>query len=280
MKTIILDGIETSKKIENDLLEKIKKLDNKPKLAIFKINNDKSSNIYINQKIKKCKELNIDVELYEFNEDSNERDIINKINECNNDISINGIIVELPIYNKFDQHKIVNTINIEKDVDGLTDINMINLINNNKCFIPCTVLGIEKLLKYYNIDVTNKKIAIINRSNLIGKPLFYRLINKDCTVTICHSKTENTDKICKDSDIIVTAVGKKDLINKNYINNNSIIIDAGIIKIDNKIYGDVNYNDVIDNCSYLTKVPGGVGPMTVISLMTNIYDAYINQNKL
>ena len=273
----ILDGIEVSKKIQNNLINKINELDIKPKLVIFKINNDKSSNIYINQKIKKCKELNIDVELYEYNEEANEKDIINKIEECNKDKSINGIIIELPIYNKFNQHKILNTIDINKDVDGLTDKNMINLINNNKCFIPCTVLGIEKLLDYYNIELNNKKVSIINRSNLIGKPLLYRLINKDSTVTICHSKTNNIEKICKESDIIVTAVGKKDLINKDYINNNSIIIDAGIIKVDGKIYGDVNYNDVEGRCAYITKVPGGVGPMTVISLMSNIYDAYINQ---
>lgn len=276
MKTILMDGNLVSNDISINLKEK-KKI--RPKLAILKINDNPATDVYIKNKIKKCKEFGIEVEVIKYNKDVNDSIIIDKINDLNNNKYINGIIVELPIYKNLDEYKIINAINSEKDVDGLTDINMTKLINNQECFVPCTVLGIEKLLKYYNIEIKGKKITIINRSNLIGKPLFFRLINNDCTVTICHSKSKNISKICKDSDIVITAIGIKKMIDDKYINENSIIIDAGIIKENNKIFGDVDFEKVNNNCSYLTKVPGGVGPVTIISLIENLYYAYSIQNK-
>ena len=279
MKTILMDGNIVSNSLTVNLKNKISKLNSKIKIAIFKINDDKATNIYIYNKIKKCNYFNIGVELFEYDKNVNEETIIEDIKKCNNDKNINGIMVELPIYKTLNIKRILNNISPNKDIDGLTDTNMNKLINNEKCFIPCTVLGIEKLLNYYDIDTKNKRVTIINRSKLIGIPLYFRLLNKDCTVTICHSKSNNIDEMCRNSDIIVSAVGQKNLLNQKYVNDKSIIIDAGIVQIGNKIYGDTDFENVYNKCAYLTKVPGGIGPMTIISLIENLYYAYCIQNE-
>lgn len=270
----ILDGVKASKDIEKELKSKIKK---ELKLAIIKTNNDSSSNSYINSIIKKCQEFNIEVILRYFEKES-EEEIIKNIEKLNYDSKINGIIISKPIPSKYSEKRIVNAISEIKDIDGQTDINMIKLMNNEKSFIPCTVLGIENLLNYYKVNINEKKVTIVNRSNTIGKPLMFRLLEKDCTVTICHSKTKNLKDICKQSEVIITAVGKKHYLDKSYTTKNQIIIDAGITVEGNKIYGDVS-DEVQENCQYITKVPGGVGKMTIISLIENLYKAYKNQNK-
>ena len=277
MKTIIMDSKNILNLIEKDLKKYTSKFNN-IKLAVFKINDDKATEIYINNKIKKCNQYGIETIIFKYDSNIDEETIIKDIEKCNEDKKITGIMVELPIYKNLNQRKIINSINPIKDVDGLTDINMNKLVNNESCFVPCTVSGIEKILDYYNINIYEKNITIINRSNLIGIPLFFRLLNRDCTVTVCHSKTSNIETICKNSDIIVSAVGKRNFIDENYINEKSIVIDAGITTENNKVYGDVNFEAVINKCAYLTKVPGCVGPMTVISLIENLYLAYCMQN--
>ena len=255
----ILDGVKASQDIEKKLKNRIK---NKLRIALIQINNDSSSNAYINSIIKKCQEFNIEVELKKFKNEA-EEEIIKYIEKLNENSKINGIIISTPISSKYNKKRIINTISETKDIDGQTDINMIKLMNNENCFIPCTVLGIENILKYY-------------RSNTIGKPLMFRLLEKDCTVTICHSKTKKLKEICKQSDVIVTAIGKKQYLDRSYTSENQIIIDAGITVEEGKIYGDVK-EDI--DCLYITKVPGGIGKMTIISLIENLYNAYIIQTK-
>lgn len=268
----ILDGVKASQDIEKKLKNRIK---NKLRIALIQINNDSSSNAYINSIIKKCQEFNIEVELKKFKNEA-EEEIIKYIEKLNENSKINGIIISTPISSKYNKKRIINTISETKDIDGQTDINMIKLMNNENCFIPCTVLGIENILKYYKIDINEKNVTIINRSNTIGKPLMFRLLEKDCTVTICHSKTKKLKEICKQSDVIVTAIGKKQYLDRSYTSENQIIIDAGITVEEGKIYGDVK-EDI--DCLYITKVPGGIGKMTIISLIENLYNAYIIQTK-
>lgn len=272
----ILDGRLVSKEHESKLKKNIK---NKMKLVIIKANDSKESDKYIYQKVKKCIDLGIKVELKEYKEKCTNEEIIKDIEKFNKDKSVNGIIVELPLYNHLDDDMILNSINEYKDVDGLTDKNMSKLINNEDCFIPGTVRGILSLLSYYDIDFKDKKVTIINRSKLIGKPLYYYLTNKGIDVNMVGHSTKDIKKICKNSHILITGIGKREVIDKSYVKNNAVVVDAGINVECGQIFGDVYFEDVKSKCDYISKVPGGVGPMTVISLFENLYDAYELQNK-
>lgn len=271
----LLDGKLVSKEHEDLIKKNIG--NNKLKLVIINASDSKESNKYICQKVKKCIDLGIEVELKEYDSDVKESTIVTDIDKYNKDKSVNGIIVELPLYNHLDDDKILNSISEEKDIDGLTDKNMTKLINNEDCFIPCTVRGILSLLEYYNIDINDKKITIINRNKLIGKPLYYYLTNKGIDVNMVGSTTKDIKKICKNSHILITGIGKREVIDKSYVKNNAVVIDAGISVECGQIFGDVYFEDVKSKCEYISKVPGGVGPMTVISLFENLYDAYKKQ---
>jgi methylenetetrahydrofolate dehydrogenase (NADP+)/methenyltetrahydrofolate cyclohydrolase len=186
----------------------------------------------------------------------------------------------MPLPTNLNSNLILNKISYKKDVDGLTDINMGRLIHNNEYLSPCTPTGIIDLLDYYNIDISSKNITIIGRSNLVGKPLFNLFINRNATVTLCHSKTLNLKEYTKNADILVVAVGIPNFITADFIKENAIVIDVGINRVDNKIVGDVNFTNVSSKTSYITPTPGGVGPMTVYELFNNTYKAYIlGQNK-
>ena len=203
--------------------------------------------------------------------------VIKKIKELNKDKTINGIILQLPIPKEYNVSKIINTISPLKDVDGLTEVSEGRLFEKSDGFIPCTPLGILEIFNHYNIELKGKHVVIVGRSNLVGKPLMMECINRDATVTLCHSKTENLEKYTKDADILVVAVGKKYLIDKTMVKKGAVIIDVGINRVEGKLYGDVN-PDVSEVCSMLTPVPGGVGPMTVSMLMKNTFKAYKMQH--
>lgn len=270
----ILDGKLVSSKIKEELINDIKNIDDTLTLAVLQVGNNEASNIYVSKKINLCKEIGINSLLIKYDEDVAEDVLINKIQELNNDDKITGILLQLPLPENLDVKKIVNTISPLKDVDGLTSINIGKLYNNEKGIIPCTALGITKLLDYYHIDVLGKNITIIGRSTLVGIPLFKLMLDKNATVTICHSKTKMLDNFTKNSDIVVVAVGKKDFLNKEMIKEDAIIIDVGISRVLGKVYGDVNFDDVYEKCKYITKTPGGVGPLTVICLMLNCLNCY------
>lgn len=262
----IMDGKKISSELKLELKKEIDKIDIKPLLVVIQIGNDEASNVYIKNKEKDASEIGISFKLYKFDEDNSEQEIIALISKLNNDDEVSGIILQLPIPSKFNKELIINQINPKKDVDGLTD--------SNKYFIPCTAKGIIYMLDYYNVDVMGKHVVLVGRSNLVGKPLINLFLDKDATVTICHSKTVNLKEITKMTDILVVAVGKKDLITKDMVKDNAIIIDVGINRVNDKLYGDVDYDNIKDIVSYITPVPGGVGPMTRVMLLSNVLEAY------
>ena len=268
---MILDGKMVSDIILNDIKNEVSNMDNKPKLAIIYIGNDESSNIYINNKIKACDKVGILYQLYHLDNPSMDEVSI-LINKLNNDSNVSGIIIESPIPSNLDYNYLCNLIKSSKDVDGFTKDNVYNNYLGNDSIIPCTVLGIMKLLEYYNIDVDGANVVIIGRSNIVGKPLVNTMINNNATVTICHSHTKDLKNITNKADILISAIGESNYINSDYVKEGAVVIDVGISRNNNYICGDVNYDDVKEKVSYITPVPGGVGPMTIAMLLNNIVD--------
>ena len=271
---MILDGKTLSDKIKNEIKSKVKNYLIKPTLAVIQIGNDEASNIYINSKRKSCENVGINFIHEKFSSSASEQEVINKIIEFNNDSYVNGILIQLPLPKKFDTYKLLNLINKNKDVDGLTDINMGLLFKDNNNLIPCTPQGIIKLLEEYNIDLVGKHAVVVGKSNLVGKPMAMLLLQKGATVTICHSKTIDLKQYTKQADVLICAVGKKDLITKDMVKENAVVVDVGMNRVDGKLYGDVDFENVKDIASFITPVPGGVGPMTVAMLLFNVLKNY------
>ena len=274
-----IDGKKLRDEIVEELKKEVKHYMIKPCLAVIQIGDDPASNTYIKSKEKACNEIGMYFKHIKFTEETKEIEVINKILELNNDEYVHGILLQLPIPEKFNPDKLINYIARNKDVDGLTDINLGKLYNNKPCLISCTPQGIMKLLENYNVDLEGKNVTIVGRSNLVGKPLIGLMLNKNATVTICHSKTENLSKHTKNADILVVAVGKKHFIKESMVKEGAVVIDVGINKEDNKLYGDVDFEKVKEKASLITPVPGGVGPMTVAMLMKNVVAAYQKQQK-
>ena len=271
---MLLDG----KLVKSESLKelKIKYRDINTGLAVIEIGDDFASNRYIKQKEKLAKELDVKFKLIKQATATTE-ELVSIIDKLNNDHNIDGIIVQLPLPKNIDYDIIRNRINPNKDIDGINDINRIALIDNcNNALIPCTALGVMKIIDFYNIDVSGKDVVIIGRSIHIGKALYNLLLNRDATVTICHSKTKDLKKYTKQADIIITSVGKANLITQDMIKDDVCLIDVGFNYLNGKICGDVSH-DVV-RYKYLTPVPGGVGQMTVYSIFENLYKAY-NLNK-
>lgn len=267
---MILDGKSVSNEIIENIKEKINKLDKKIGFAVIWIGEDAASSIYVNNKIKKCESVGINAELYHLGDDVTEEYVLNLIDELNNREDIHGILLQSPIPRHIDINKCFNKISPEKDIDGFSRESCGNLFLGNPTFISCTPKGIMKLLDYYNVDLCGKHVCIINRSNIVGKPLFHLLIQKDATVTMCHSKTVNLSAFTKMADIVISAVGKPKFITEDMIKDNAIVIDVGISRVDGKVVGDVDFEPVSKKASFITPVPGGVGPMTIAMVLENI----------
>lgn len=273
----IMDGKNLSNIIKDDLRKEISMYVQTPILAVITIGDDEASKVYVNNKRKSCEQVGISFMHFDYLSEVKESVVINKIKELNKDVSVNGIIVQLPIPDHFNVDKIINTIDVSKDVDGLTNESKIRRMNNKSSLIPCTTKGILELLDYYKINIESKRVVVVGRSELVGTPTYQECLKRNATVTICHSKTIDLGSITKEADILIVATGHKYLIDKNMIKEGCVIIDVGISRDNGKLYGDVN-PDVSDKCSYLTPVPGGVGPMTVVMLLKNTFIAYKNQH--
>lgn len=273
----IMDGKDLSIKIKDELKSEINSFISKPSLVVIQVGVDAASDVYVSSKKKAALEVGIDFKHLKYEENITEDILIDKINELNKDNNVDGILVQLPLPKQINEKKIINTIDPNKDVDGLTDINVGKLVNDKDCLVSCTPLGIMELLKYYKIDLVSKHIVIVGRSSLVGKPLISLFLNNNATVTICHSKTNNLGNFTKQADILVVAVGNKHLIDSSMIKDDAIIIDVGINRVDGKLYGDVNYDDVFSKVNHITPVPGGVGPMTVTMLLKNVIKSYKNK---
>jgi len=271
---MILDGKTLKQTIINELREEVSQLEEKPQLVVIQVGSDEASNVYIKQKRKMCETIGYDYQHINLAETVTTSEVLQIINELNNDPKVNGILVQMPLPKSLDTNLIQNAVLPEKDVDGLTDINAGRLTHNKEALYPCTPLGVIELLKNYQIPIEGKNVVIVGRSNLVGKPLAALMLNQGATVEICHSKTIDLVKHTKNADILVAAVGKPKLITKEMVKKEAVVIDVGISRTENGLCGDVDYKNVSELASYITPVPGGVGPMTVAMLAKNVLKAY------
>ncbi len=278
--TIILDGKKLRDKIFKDLKAKLDKMNKKPTLAVIIAGDNPASKIYVNNKKKTAENLGINSFVTEYPSNVTEEELLSKIKELNSDKNITAILVQLPLPSHINKSKILNSISPEKDVDGLTTYNSGKLFSGEKPFVyPCTPKGILLLLDEYGIELEGKHAVVIGRSSLVGKPVAQMLLNRNATVTICHSKTKNLADITKTADILISAVGKN-IVGEKYIKNNCVVIDVGIFRDEfGKLRGDVDFDGVSKHASYISPVPGGVGPMTIASLMINTLELFDNANK-
>ncbi len=270
--TNLISGIKCRDELKKNLSKRIKKIKEKLTLTVISVGDDEASKIYIKNKIKECQSVNIECNHLHF-ENITTNKLVKIIKKLNKDSSVTSILVQLPLPKNIDENIIINTIDYKKDVDGLTDINIAKLYSNKKGIIPCTAKGIIDLLEFSKINIEEKNVTIIGRSNLVGKPLAVSLLNKNATVTLCHSKTKNLKIHTKSADIIIVAVGKPGLINQKMVSKDTIIIDVGINRINGKICGDAD-KSVYKKCKAVTPVPGGVGPMTVYEVLSNTLECY------
>ena len=268
----IIDGKKMADEIIESLkpqVQKLKKKNINPTLAIILVGNRSDSKLYVTNKQKACERVGINSSLYEFPENIHEEKLIYLIKKLNNDKNVHAIMVELPLPKFIDEKKVLKTISPEKDVDGLNPINVGNLLVGDETIAPCTPKGIMRMLKKMKIKVVKKDVVIVNNSNVVGKPLAMMLTNRFATVTICHVKTRYLSRFTKKAEIIITATGVPNLIEKDMVKEGVVIIDAGISCKGDKICGDVDFENVKELTSFTTPVPGGVGPMTVAMVLEN-----------
>lgn len=280
---ILIDGREVAKKVRLDIKKEVDNLKNEnitPGLAVVLVGDNPASRSYVNSKDKACKTLGVYSVKKNFDESITEVDLLKQIDDLNNDERIHGILVQLPLPPHINEKKVIEAILPEKDVDGFHPINAGKLLIGEDGLKPCTPYGIIKLLEHYDIEVESKNVVVIGRSNIVGKPIALMLLQKNATVTICHSKTKNLKSITKNADIIVVALGIPSFLTADMVMDGAVIIDVGINRVDGKIVGDVDFENVKEKASYITPVPGGVGPMTITMLLENTIEATKIKNHL
>lgn len=275
----IVDGKALALTIRTELAKKVVAIPLKPNLAVVLVGNDEASLIYDRNKQKAAQAMGMDCEIYHLPENVAEYELLELISQLNNDARVNGVLVQLPLPKHINTQNVLMQINPEKDVDGFNPYNVGLLqANSPKAMVPATPKGVLFILKHFCSDLSGKHAVIIGRSNIVGKPMAALLLNQNCTVTIVHSKTQNIEKIVQQADIVIAACGKPQVVKADWIKEGAFVVDVGINRVDGKIYGDVDFENVCKKASYITPVPGGVGPMTIAMLLENTYDAFINQN--
>lgn len=271
----ILDGKEVSRVKKEELKKKIIELKEKcgiiPGLAIIRVGEDPASEIYVKNKLKSCASLGIQAIEKHFEGTEKEEEIIKTIESFNTDPTIDGILVQSPLPNSYDEQKIVSHVLSSKDVDGFGIMNLGYLLANQEQILAATPLGIIHLLDYYNIPIASKHVVIIGRSQIVGRPLSILFLNRDATVTITHSKTTNLKEITQTADILVSAVGKPHFVTADMVKVGAVCIDVGISRVENHVVGDMDFDSIKEKASFITPVPGGVGPMTIATLLENVY---------
>ena len=279
---VIIDGKELAKKIRANLkieCEELKKKNINSKLAVIMVGEDPASKVYVRNKSRACEDVGIKYEEYLLDSKITQKELIELIEKLNNDKTINGILLQSPIPSNLDINEAFRTISPEKDVDGFNPINVGKLVLNQDTFVSCTPYGIMKMFEEYDIDLTGKNVVILGRSNIVGKPLIHCCLNKNATVTSCHSKTQNIAQKAKEADVLISAIGKANFVTADMVKDGAVVIDVGINRLDNgKITGDVDFESVKEKASYITPVPGGVGPMTIAMLINNVIKATRRQN--
>ena len=274
MSDKIIDGKLVSEKIRNVIKEKAQRIHEEfsrvPGLAAVLVGEDPASQIYVRNKRRSCEDVGIYSEEHKLSESTTQGELLSLIDKLNNDNKINGILVQLPLPSHINESIVLNSVSPQKDVDGFHPINAGYLFEGQPKFIPCTPHGIIKMLDFYNVEIEGKNAVVLGRSNIVGKPAAILLLQKNATVTICHSRTRNLNEILKNADIIVAAIGKAHFVKKEMVKEGATIIDVGINRLENgKLAGDVDFDGVKEVCGLITPVPGGVGPMTITMLLWN-----------
>ena len=273
----IINGKKLAKEIREDLKIKCEELKGKgikPKLAVVMVGNDKASQVYVRNKSKVCEEIGIEFEEHLLEENIEQKVLIELLEKLNKDNNVHGILLQSPIPAHLDINEAFRIIAPEKDVDGFNPVNVGKLCLNQDTFVSCTPYGIMKIFEEYNIDLSGKNVVILGRSNIVGKPLIHCCLNKNATVTSCHSKTQNLPQKAKEADVLISAIGKANFVTADMVKDGAVVIDVGINRLENgKITGDVDFENVKEKASYITPVPGGVGPMTIAMLMNNVIKA-------
>ena len=249
-------------------------------LAVIIVGEDPASKVYVANKKKACEVLGIISEEYALPESTTEEELLSLIDTLNKKESINGILCQLPLPRYLDEAVVINAISADKDVDAFHPVNVGKIMQGDYDFVPCTPAGIMEMLDFSGIEISGKSCVVIGRSNIVGKPMSMLLLHKNGTVTICHSKTENLKEVCKNADILVAAVGRPNFVTADMVKEGAVVIDVGINRVDGKLIGDVKFDEVAPKASYITPVPGGVGPMTIAMLMQNTLTAAKKQNKV
>ena len=279
----IIDGKNLAKKVRQELRKEcneLKKNGINPKLAVIMVGDDPASKVYVRNKSKACEEVGIDYEEYILKDETTQEELIELIKKLNNDKKINGILLQSPIPKHLNINEAFKAITYMKDVDGFTPSSVGKLCIGEDTFISCTPYGVMKMFEEYNIDLTGKDVVILGRSNIVGKPLIQCCIQKNATVTVCHSRTKNLAEHTKRADVVISAIGQSKFVKADMIKNGAVIIDVGINRgEDGKLTGDVDFENVEKKASYITPVPGGVGPMTIAMLMNNVIKATKEQSK-
>ncbi|PTJ82588.1 bifunctional methylenetetrahydrofolate dehydrogenase/methenyltetrahydrofolate cyclohydrolase FolD [Mammaliicoccus sciuri] len=269
----ILDGREIAKTYRAGLqaeVEKLKEHNIIPKLTVILVGNDGASHSYVNSKKKAAEKIGMISEIVHMDESSTEEEVLSELDRLNNDDSVSGILVQVPLPKQVSEAKVLEAINPDKDVDGFNPINIGRLYTGERTFIPCTPLGIMEILKHADIDLKGKNVAVIGRSHIVGQPVSKLLTDQDATVTLLHSKSTNTEEVLKQSDVIVSAVGRVHLVTKDLVKPGAVIIDVGNTPDENgKLKGDVDFEAVKEVASAITPVPGGVGPLTITMVLNN-----------
>jgi methylenetetrahydrofolate dehydrogenase (NADP+)/methenyltetrahydrofolate cyclohydrolase len=281
MKANIIDGKGFANAYADKLKARVDKLHEigiKPRLAVILAGDDPASDLYVRLKAKRATELGIEADVYKYDNSVSAQALIDRIDELSADENVHGILVQLPLPDHIDTQEVLPHVEPDKDVDGLNSCNVGALLCGRDCFVPCTPKGILKLIESTGVAIEGKNAVVVGRSNMVGKPAGILLLHKNATVTICHSKTRDLKAITKTADILVIAVGIKSLITADMIKPGAVVIDVGMTKVDGKWHGDVDFEGASTIASYITPVPGGVGPMTIIMLMENTIEAAEQHN--
>lgn len=274
MTATIIDGKTVAEKIRAGIKAEVAKLKAKPGLAAILVGENPASRVYVDIKRKTCDEVGIYSELYKLPDSTTERELLRLIEKLNDNERIHAILVQLPLPKHISEENAFVAVAREKDVDGFTPVNIGKLIAGEEAAVPCTPKGVIRMLEEYGIRIAGKNAVVIGRSNIVGKPVALMLLNRDATVTVCHSKTRNLAHHTKTADILVVAAGKPRLITAEMVKEGAVVIDVGINRVDGKLVGDVDFESVRKKAAHITPVPGGVGPMTVAMLMENTLERY------
>jgi len=274
---LVIDGKKISNEIKDELKLKVEKMKEEGKqvtLAVVLVGDDPASKVYVANKKKACEYIGIRSLSYELPEQTSQAELLALVEKLNNDTDVNGILVQLPLPAHIDEEAVLAAISPAKDVDGFHPMNVGKLSIGQKGMVSCTPAGVIELLKRSGIGIEGKECVIIGRSNIVGKPVALLMLKENATVTVCHSRTKNLKEVAKRADILIVAMGKPRFVNKEYVKEVAVVIDVGIHRDENnKLCGDVDYNDVVDHVSAITPVPGGVGPMTIAMLMKNCVES-------